>query len=167
VETISPLMLNGVLNSVEYLSDAVRFHSLYDQSINRLVTFNKAIVYNDLQCTGELTLVPRDENNLHQMVSYPKVVNNSQHILVTRDRELWRFNQFWDAANSQTGNLPLLINRCNNCEKDVNIKALNYYKPDLQKQKMRGKNTRIRLTNDDKSNYNIRLYLISEHKEQY
>lgn len=156
IETLSdPNNINDILNSVEYDCDVVRYHSLYDYSSNRTVTFNKAIVYNDKQCSGLLELIVRNENNLYNNLLYPKIVNNKIQILITNKDNTWRFNQFHDTISSQTANLPFFKNKCNNADKDLNLKAFNYYKPDIDKQVIRGRFTKIRLINDSKSNYNF------------
>jgi hypothetical protein len=168
VEVVStPMMLNGVLNSVQYMQDAIRYHGNQDFAYNRKITFNKAIISNNEQTSGLLEMTVRDENNHFQSIKYPFVENNATQILVTRDRELWNFNQFWDVASFQPSNMPLFINKCNNCEKDLNLKALNYYKPDSMKQKIRGTNTKVRLINDKYSNYKFVFHFLTQQKESY
>ena len=145
----------NVLNSVEYDCTVLRYHNSYDAFYNRTITFNKAWVYNERQHSGELELIPRNENDLYSSISYPKVVNNKIQILVTNKDNKWRFNQFHDAVNSQTGNLPFINYTCNNADKQLNLKAFNYFKNDFNKPPIRGKQNRIRLINDDKSNFNF------------
>jgi len=55
--------LNSLLNSINYTQEAILYHNNYDQSINREITFNKAIVYNNLQNSGLLELKVLDQNN--------------------------------------------------------------------------------------------------------
>lgn len=165
VETVStPLAMNGVLNSVDYLCDVVRYHNEFDFVFNPKVTFNKAMVYNEYQCSGQLEMFVRDENNMLQSITYPKTENNKISILVTNTDGLWNFNQFWDTVNSQTSNVPFLKNKCSNAEKEINLDALNYFKPDILKQKIRGRQNRVRLTNDKYSNYKFIYHLVQEEK---
>ena len=163
----SPMLLNGVLNSVSYHSEVIRYHNEYDKFYNRNITFNKALIFNESQTSGLLHLVPREEEDLFASIQYPKVLGDTQEILVTRDRDLWVFNQFWDTANSQQNNLPLFNYKCNNCEKELNLKALNYYKPDILKAKIRGKQTKIELINDAHSNYQFIFHFLNQQKQLY
>jgi hypothetical protein len=156
IEILSnPQIESSTLNSVQYDCDVVRYHNLYDSFYNRNITFNKAIIYNERQCSGLLELIPRAENNHYLSIQYPKVENNKIQILTTNKDNMWRFNQFFDTVNSQTGNLPFFTYSKNNVDKELNLNALNYFKSDFNKQAIRGKQTKIRLINDVKSNYNF------------
>lgn len=163
VEIVStPMMIGGALNSVEFLTDALRYHNQNDYFYNRNVTFNKAVITTEYACSGQLELNVRDEENLFQSISYPKVEDNKIQILVTNVNGIWRFNQFWDTVTSQNNNLPLFKNKCSNAEKEVNTLALNYYKPDELKQKIRGRQSKILFTNDIHSNYKLLFHLAQQ-----
>jgi hypothetical protein len=163
IETISsPMAYNGVLNSIDYVCDVIRYHNSYDAFHTTGVTFNKAMVYNDHQHSGQLEMHVRNENDMMQSISFPKTENNKISILVTNTNGIWNFNQFWDTVNSQAANLPFFKNKCSNAEKELNLAALNYFKPDVLKQKIRGRQNRIRLTNDLHSNYQFVYHLIQE-----
>jgi hypothetical protein len=165
VETTSvPMMLNGVLNSVSYMQDAIRYHNNYDTAYNRKITFNKALIFNELQSSGPLELHVKNENDFAGSIQYPKVENNKINILVTNRDNIWNFNQFHDVVNLQTGNIPFILNNCNNCEKVLNTDAFNYFKPDVQKQKIRGRQTKLQLTNDKYSNFKFVYYLSNQEK---
>lgn len=156
IDTIADPQPNSqTLNSVEYDCDVFRYHNDYDTIYNRKVTFNKAIIYNDRQCSGLLELVPRNENNLYEQSLYPKVLDDKIQILVTNRDNKWRFNQFYDAVNSQVSNLPFFKYQCDNVNKDLNLRAFNYFKPDLDKQLIRSRQGHIRLINDKYSNYSF------------
>lgn len=164
IEIVSNAMLfNNILNSVEYETDVLRYHNNYDNFL-RDITFNKAYIYNDRQCSGMLELIPRDENNLFASLQYPQVDKNSIQILVTNRDNKWRFNQFYDAVNSQSNNLPFIVNTCNNADKELVYKAFNYFKPDIDKQLIRGRQTRIRLINDKYTNYKFIFRFAQQNK---
>jgi len=154
IELLSePMLLNGVLNSVQYDCDVIRYHNLYDTVYLRNITFNKALIYNDRQCSGPLELIVKNEEDLFASIQYPKVENNKIKILVTNRDNKWRFNQFFDTVKSQTNNVPFIKNECSNVNKVLNTSSLNYYKSDVYKQPIAGRQTRIRLENDKYSNY--------------
>lgn len=146
---------SNIINSVTYDSTALRYHNHYDYSYDRLVTFNKAWVYNERQHSGELNLNVRNENDMVASVSYPKVVDGKQQILVTNKKNKWSFNQFWDTVNTQKGNIPFVLNTCSNADKVLNLPALNYFKPDIEKAAIRGATNRIRLIQDANSTHKI------------
>lgn len=154
------MLVNNILNSVEFDTEAIRYHNQYDYTYDRLTTFNKAWVWNERQFSGELDLVVRNENNMADSVSYPKVESGRQKVLITNFKNKWSFNQFWDTVNTQKGNIPFLLNACDNVNKVINLKTLDYFKPDAEKQKIRGKQTRIRLIADKDSNKKILLHFV-------
>lgn len=155
VETISAQSANNnILNSYEYILDVIRYNNTYDYSYINNKTFNKAIVYNERQCSGLLELIPRDNTNFSQTAIYPKVLQDRTQILVTNSENNWRFNNFYNLAHS---NHPMFINRCANDYKEINPKAINYYTPEFEKGRIRSKQCRVRLINDIHSNYKFIL----------
>ena len=144
---------NSFLENVEYVNDVLRYQNERDYFYNRRVTFNKAIIYNDRQTTGELVLIPRNEDDMSQVGSYPKVVGNSTHIIVTNTENNWRFNDIYDVVKSQVNNVPVWKYDSNNVNKTLNNDALNYNVNDYDKALIRGKNCIIRLINDQYTNY--------------
>lgn len=150
-----PSMANSVLNSVEYYLDVIRYHNEFDAFYNRTKTFNKAIIYNERQTSGLLRLKVHNPENLYESISYPKRVDDGYEVLVTNSENMWRFNDFWDVSQSQLNNVPLFTYDCNNVIKSLNKKALHYDKADIYKSPLRQRMCRIRLINDDSSNYHF------------
>ena len=144
---------NNDINSIEYSLDVIRFHNSYDFFYNRTKTFNKAIIFNDRQCTGLLELVVKDENNLSQIIDYPKYTQTSTQILTTNSENIWRFNNFYNLVSSELSNQPLFLNTCSNDYKYINPKTINYFKRDIDRSRIKSKQSRIRLINDKYSNY--------------
>lgn len=165
VEVVSePTIVNNISNCIEFDTEALRYHNQYDTSYNREITFNKAWVYNERQFSGELDLIVRNESDLFASSKYPKVEGNRQKILLTNNNNRWYFNQFWDIVNTQKGDIPFILNKCNNVEKVPNIDVLNYYKPDLRRQEIRGKQTRVRLIFDNESRYKLLFHYLRTEK---
>jgi len=144
---------NKFLHSLEYSLDTIRFHNKQDYFYNRLVNFNKAIIYNDRQCSGLLELVISDPENLSQLFNYPKQLNDRTQVECSNNENIWRLNDFYDLVSSQVNNVPIWVSNCANDNKDLNPRALNYFKYDLDRARIRGKQCRVRLINDKYSNY--------------
>jgi hypothetical protein len=144
---------NNFVNSIEFNLDVIRYHNEFDTFYNRTKTFNKAIIYNESQTTGLRHLVVSNPENLTESAVYPKRVEDGYEILVTNSENIWRFNDFWDATRSQINNLPIFKYDCNNVNKKLNPQAINYDKPDFERQGIRNRMCRVRLINDAESNY--------------
>jgi hypothetical protein len=156
VQTISkPNILKENLNSVEFALDAIRYHNEFDRFFANDITFNKAVVFTENQNSGLLELELSNKRNLAETISYPITNINSTTIRITNADGIWRFNQFYDIAQSRGNNTPLWLNNCGNSEKLLNNKALNYKMSDLDKRRMRGEYCRVKLTNDVHSNYKL------------
>lgn len=143
---------NNTLNSIEYYLDVIRYHNEFDTFYDRTKTFNKGYIYNERQTSGLLHFHVSDPNNLTEVDTYPEQVQFGYKILTTNSENIWRFNDFWDVGTSQTNNVPLFLNDCNNVNKQLNSQAINYNKPDLDRQLLRQRMCRIRLINDKWSN---------------
>lgn len=144
---------NNTLNSIEYYLDVIRYHNDFDTFYNRTKTFNKAIIYNERQTSGLLHMKVSNPEDLTEIYKYPNRVHNGYEILTSNSENIWRFNDFWDVGSSQLNNLPLLNLHCNNVDKTLNNIALNYDKPDFDRQLLRQRMCKIRLINDIESNY--------------
>jgi hypothetical protein len=131
----------------------VRFHNSYDYFYNRTKTFNKAIVFNERQCSGLLELIIKDENNLSQLGEYPKYKQDKTQILIANSENSWRFNNFNNLVSSELSNQPLFLNTCANDYKYINPKTINYYKRDIDRSRIKSIQSKVRLINDIYSNY--------------
>lgn len=144
---------NNFLENIEYVNDCIRYHGDSDWFYNRRITFNKAIVYNERQNSGELELIPKNNEDLSSVGLLPRVVNNRYQINISNVENNWRFNEFFDSVKSQTNNVPIWKRDCNNVDKKLNHDAFNYSINDYDKALIRGKNCSIRLINDKYTNY--------------
>lgn len=141
------------LDSIEYHLDVIRYHNEFDAVYNREITFNKAIVYNDRQCSGLLNLVVSNPDDFTQTINYPQRTEDGVAILVSNSENIWRFNDFFDAVSSQTSNVPFFTYDCANVNKNLNPQNLNYDKFDVNRPRLRQRLCRIRLINDKWSQY--------------
>ncbi len=143
---------NNFMESFSYSLDAIRYHNEFDQFYNNNVTFNKAIIYNERQCTGQLNLIPNNHDDLSQLGLYPTLGENGFEILATNSENLWSFNGFYDVARS---NIPFLRFDCANVNKKLDLRAIDYHLGDFNQARIRAKNSRIRLIQDKTSQFKL------------
>lgn len=143
---------NNIINSIEFNLDVIRYHNEFDAYYDRYTTFNKAIISNSYQTTGILNLIPNNPNQLSLATIYPKLSETGYDILVTNSEDVWRFNNFFDIAANDRNNLPLFLLDCNNVDKKLNTKAIDYKKIDTNKSLIRARANTVRLINDAESN---------------
>lgn len=154
------------INSIEFNLDVIRYHNEFDAFYSRTKTFNKAMISNNHQTTGWLNFIINNPEDLTLTNSYPKRSANGLDILVTNSEDMWRFNDFFDISINQQNNLPLFTYDCANVNMQLNAKAVNYDKIDINKQGIRNRMARIRFVNDVESNYHFILNLTQVNQNQ-
>jgi len=170
------------LKSVSYISEFRRYQDLLNYYQVQDKTFNKALIYTDTQTTGNLSLVPKQKNNRHQALTYPKLnlINNVPYteILVDNVQNQYQFNQFQDRVNdinklknntlqTQFNSQPILQYTPNNpAYKELNQKALNYAASPLKRNLINDYFV-IRLINDTYSNYQITTQYYITNQQSY
>lgn len=154
IETLSEKTVGQ--NFVKYINfdlEVLRYHNEFDWATVRNITFNKAIVFNQRQCSGLLELIVKNEENLEDTGRYPEITPNSIKIDITNSNNTWNFNQFYDNVNSQISNVPIWLNDCANVNRRLNPKAFDFYSGEDNNALIKGQQTQIRLINDKESNY--------------
>lgn len=148
------------LQSIEFQEDTLRYQNEYDFRPVPL-TFNKAVIYSESINSGLLELVPQQTNNLAQSLLYPQQNANSTSILVTLVEGTWKLNGFYNLVRST--NVPIWLNNCANYDKELNQAAMNYSMPTFERNRLRANYFKIRLINDQYSNYKFQMkWLVNE-----
>ena len=95
------------LRSFEYILECYRRDNLYcvDQYHVLDYNFDEAVIYNSEQVSGYLNLNIFPKNNIALAQDYPKINLNSIDILVAKEENKYRFNQFWDITKDR-GEFP-------------------------------------------------------------
>jgi hypothetical protein len=156
-----PSIMGKIVTDISFALDVKRSHNHFDTSSILDVAFNKAIVYNETQNSGLLELNVVDEDNLRSVLSYPEKLADRTKIAMKRNEYLFSFNQFADITFQN--NLPRFINSCNNANKVLNLKAINYQNMRLDNNYIRSDKSYVKLINDVHSKYKfIFKGLISE-----
>ena len=170
------------LRSFEYILECYRRDNLYcvDQYHVLDYNFDEAIIFNSEQVSGHLNLNIFPKNNIALAQDYPKVNINSIDILVSKEENKYRFNQFWDITNNRgefpngsgypptgpliPGTTRLLGNytqeqiwntQANGYIQTLNPLNLNYNKSQLQRKKFRHYNNFVKLGKVDSRSTNM------------
>jgi hypothetical protein len=142
------------LTDVQYFADVVRVHNEFDKVNVRTNPYNKSIVYTDFANTGTVHLIQYNPIDSSHNFAFPKNYTTHREIIVNQKKEFWTINDLKNKVRSDSDNIPKFINSCNNVEKYVNLAAMDMVGNQMNKH-IEGNQFKIRLINDDKSNYKI------------
>lgn len=130
------------------------------------VYFNKAILYNNQQCSGVRNLIPKPKNSLKQYMSYPKYNSDSIDILLSKVDNKYQYNTFWNIVKSNKE--PIFTKSCSIIDKELNPANLDYGPRNFNKQPLRAKELRIRHILDNTDQYKlISNFVIHESQISY
>lgn len=142
------------IKSMEYILEAYVYSpDGYDKFHVLDYNFNKAIVYNSEQVSGELRLNLSPKNNPANIVNYPIINTSSIDILYSKVENKYRFNQFWDITRDRgeyTGFVTQMWDtQANGYISLLNPNNLNYNKDPFQRKKFRHYVNRLRLVREN------------------
>jgi hypothetical protein len=154
----------NTLRNIEYYLEAYRYaENCYDRVHILNHNFNKAVIYNSEQVSGELRLIHDDGRDPKFSQNYPIITPSYIEILFSKEENKYRFNQFWDITKDrgEFSNLFELIwfTQANGYIKNLNPANLNYYKPDIENKKFRHFNNQVLLIREDVGNTEIIISL--------
>ena len=164
----------STMRNVEYVLEVYkyepncmdRFHVLDEN-------FNEAIIYNSEQCTGLMRMQIKPKNNPLAELQYPQYNPTSVDILYSKEENKYRINNMLDIIKDRgefSGNeIPIWITDENGYVKTLNISAIDYNKPVLERKKIRHYKNRIFLRKNygDKNNMYKYLFIIAYIKKLY
>jgi hypothetical protein len=128
----------SIVDSFEYYLDAVVYTDSPDVSYTQLDgNFDQAVVSNREQCSGLLNLVPYPRDFPYTASLFPTTVGNSINILVSKEENKYRFNQFYDIVNNRNAATPIWVIGKDGYKKQLNPAAINYTKPEFQQKRLR------------------------------
>lgn len=127
--------------------------------------FNKAIIYNDQQCSGVLNLIAKPQNSLAAYITYPKYNSDSKDILFVKSDNFYNYNGFWDIVRSYEE--PVWLADCTSASENklLNTSNLDYSNRPYKKYPIRAKDCRIRHILDNKSNVRITSQFLSSQSQ--
>lgn len=172
IEFVNPTGQNvNTLKSIEYIMEVY----IWDQNgvdKNHVLDYNfdRAIVYNTEQISGELNLILSPKNNAPLILNYPQVTPGRIDILYSKEEQKYRFNQFWDITDNRgefsTARRMMWETEANGYIKDINPFYVNYAKPEFQRKKFRHYQSNVWLQRRVSGAHNMQLKLVNS-KNQY
>jgi hypothetical protein len=151
VEVVSKNNLqNNIVSSIKYIVDAIEYYNNYDYVLNKEKSFNKAIVYNQTQNSGVISL-DRVVGNMLLKSQYPIKDLDGTRAVLTMKENYHSFNQFKDLVFNKQ--IPIWLNLCSNIDKELNHVAFNYVNTKMAIRHIQGLQAKIRLIQDIEHKY--------------
>jgi len=147
----------ATLKSVEYQLECYKYDGTC-QDKNHILdwNFDRAVIHNTEQTSGNLRLVLKPKNDPIALIEYPIVKSSNIDILYSKEENKYRFNQFWDVTRNRgefiTNYQPIWETAANGYERELNDRYVNYQKTSLQHKKIRHYLNKIllkRMVSDD------------------
>lgn len=145
-----------VLQNVKDHTTILEYYNASDfYEINDNIYFNKAILYNNQQCSGVLNLYPKPKGQLNLYLKYPIIKADSKDIIFTKSDNYFNYNTFWDVVKNPNNHYPIWIESCINksVDKELNADKFDYSNRSHQKTKLRAKDLKIRHIQDRLDRY--------------
>lgn len=147
--------VNKTLKTVEINLEAKRFQNQWDYSQHKDIGFNKMVIYNNTNNSGNLNLVL--QKTLKDTNKYPITNNNgTQDILFSAENEKHYVNYFYNRVKNQDNNIPLWLWDKNMINKEVNPQSVSFRGKSLL-ERIKGQQFIVRLIQDKESRYSITL----------
>jgi hypothetical protein len=160
------------IKSMEYILEAYVYSADgYDRFHMLDHNFNKAIVYNSEQVSGDLRLNLHPKNNPALAMQYPIINPTSVDILYSKVENKYRFNQFWDVTRDRgeySGFITQMWDtQANGYISLLNPNNLNYAKSPFERKKFRHYVNKLRLIRENAPGQNnVKMfYKINNMKE--
>jgi hypothetical protein len=128
--------------SIEYILECYKYSKNcldYNHLLNE--NFDRAVIYNTEQISGDLILNLSPLNNPYAINNYPIINTSSIDILFSKVEQKYRFNEFWDITNDRgqtsANTTPMWVTEANGYIRNINATYVNYNKGATQRKKFR------------------------------
>lgn len=147
--------INKILKSAEINIEVKRYQNQWDYSEHKDVGFNKLVVYNNTNNSGNLNLV--QQKSYKDTNKYP-ITNNdgTQDVLYTAENGKHYINYFYNRVKNQDNNIPIWLWNKTMTSKTINPQAVSFRGKSLL-ERIKGHQFLLRLTQDKESRYSIIL----------
>ena len=104
--SLSNPLVTRIWDYLEFLTTAKKYHVDYDQFYeDRYVTFNKIMLYNSHQNTGELTMEVKNTKLLPENYLFQQITNVASNIVLDKNEINWSINNIRNKVDDYT--LPM------------------------------------------------------------
>lgn len=136
------------LRSVEFLLECYKLENGGLDAFHILDEgFDYAAIWNTEQFSGWLKLELQPKNDPAAMLAYPKIGTTDIRILVSKEEQKYRFNQFWDIVRDRgefTGASRQIWNTASNgYTRSMVLSSVDYNKPILERKRFRHYGSRV------------------------
>src|SRR6187402_200089 len=152
--SLSTPLVTRIWNHIKLITEAKKFNATLNQYYDeRFITFNKLVVYNSRQCSGELELLVKDIQDSQDYMSQQIINTNNNSIIIDRTERDWFINDLRDIRINY--NTPIWDSNINSLQpgyfkdKILNTASLNVQKDWTQLESFRDKYLVIRLIFDN------------------
>jgi hypothetical protein len=147
----------NILGSIMMYSESLRYSGQDDYAQNLSYFFNKCVIWNKYQTTGLLNLIWDDPNDDTLAIDYPVYNSSSINILYSSKDDSYTFNHIWNVLNAGKGVWAEALT--NPIVKALNLTPTEYAKPQDEMDRMRGKESFVRMIQDAEWKYKFKVYL--------
>lgn len=116
--------VNKILNSISLNIEPTHYQNDWEWTIDKDISFKNLYIYNKTNNTGMLGLNP--QKTLTDLRNYPKIIGNTQEILLTSDQGKQNVNYFFNRLIKQANNIPMFNIDKNNIFKTINQNAVKF-----------------------------------------
>lgn len=147
--SLSNPVVTRTWNTVSIICDSMKYNPTYRQLVETNRFFDKVIFSNSKQCSGEMNLIVRDDQNDSQNYLLNTIKNVLATCIVEKNEGVWSINCIRDYVNNYT--IPMFVNDWNSIkssypiDKIVNPLAINVNKQWFELENLRDKYLVIRL----------------------
>lgn len=157
--------VNKILASVQYRMESRKYVNEIDYIVHRTVGFNKAWLYNNRDCSGELRLIPGDKNDLYQRLEYPKYYDNYSEVVLDEVDDTWKLADFFNRTKDDMSGNPIWIRDLLDIYRVINPEAMNY--DSIWQDRLRGDWMLYRLSNTEETTYKMIVRWMSSSDKIY
>jgi hypothetical protein len=126
-----------ILGNVEYNLETYEYYNSSDKRHLIDYNFNRAIIHNSEQISGNLRLNPQERNSVYGATKYPIINGSSIDIEYARVEQKFRFNQFWDISKDITKSNSMFELAPDGHTRTINKRYVDYGKSQFQRKRFR------------------------------
>lgn len=154
VETFQNSLVDDNLSAVQVFLEAKRYVNDYDFKIMPYIFFNKALIYNNEQASGDIELTVNNKKDLRSGL-FSKTDNTKITVGVEKDKMSWKLNKFFNAVKDLNSLEPVVLNNSSNTDINVNPNVINYSKVNspFSRSRIANKDAKVQLVNDKHQRY--------------
>jgi hypothetical protein len=153
------------LDAIEYWLDIRKYYDKYNFTDVVANGFNKAVIYNSSQNTGQLELVRQQDDDMRQLLQYPTYNVDSIEVLQTELNHKWSFNYLYNTIKNERAGIPIWKEDCPQIYKQLDHRLLDYTAG--YKDYLRGDYFLVRLIQDAESRYKMLYRFSTEERDFY